>query len=232
MVGGVLAWRGWRPAGLVAAGTALGALLLATPAAESWLRGDLEREAARSGCSGAEPGAIIVLGGDGIWGMGGAEVGPLTLERLRAGAALHRRTGLPLLVTGGPLSKKATPIGALMAESLRTDFGVAVRWVETEAPDTRGNASRSAALLRGEGIGSALLVSHGWHLPRAAEAFSRLHFPVLPVPVRVSPPRDGAPTDWIPRADHLAGSWYGIRERMGRLVYRIRDGAAPGCRDF
>nr|WP_245215647.1 YdcF family protein [Pararoseomonas baculiformis] len=193
--------------------------------------GSLEREAARSPGTAAEPSAIIVLGGDGALGADGPEIGPLTLERLRAGAALHRRTGLPLLVTGGPLSKGATPIAKLMAESLEADFGVAVRWVEAEAPDTRGNAEYSVGLLRSSGIGSAYLVSHGWHLPRAAEAFARLGFPVSLSPIRVSPLPPGRLTDWIPRTDHLAWSWYGIREYAGRLVYRLRDGTAEGRRN-
>ncbi|NDG51210.1 MAG: hypothetical protein EBY30_19755, partial [Rhodospirillales bacterium] len=41
--------------------------------------------------------------------VGGARVGGLTLERLQEGAALQRRTGLPLLVTAGVLSPGDPP---------------------------------------------------------------------------------------------------------------------------
>jgi hypothetical protein len=30
----------------------------------------------------------------------------------------------------------------------------------------------------------------------------------------------------VPRADHLALSWWMLREWAGRLAYRLRDGAA------
>ena len=45
--------------------------------------------------------------------------GFLTLDRLRAGAALHRRTGLPILVTGGSLQPDRPAIATVMADSLR-----------------------------------------------------------------------------------------------------------------
>lgn len=224
LAGGVLAWAGRRWAGALAALSAAGLLLLATPMAEGWLIWSLEREARTRPMPGAAPpGAIVILGAESARGERGPEVGPMTLERLRAGAALHRRTGLPLLVTGGPLSPGAPPIASLMARSLESDFGVTARWVEPLAPDTRGNAQGSVALLRADGIGSALLVTHAWHMARAREAFDRLGFSVQGEPVRVSPPPTPVASSWVPRPDHLAGSWFALREWLGRLVYAFRD---------
>ncbi|WP_426955495.1 YdcF family protein [Muricoccus radiodurans] len=225
LAGGLAAWRGRRWAGLVAAAAGLGLLLLATPMTESLLLRSLEQEAEMpAGPAPGPPGAIVVLGAEQARGLAGTEVGPLTLERLRAGAALQRRTGLPLLVTGGPLSEGATPIAVLMARSLDSDFGVAVRWVEDRAADTRENAANSIALLRAEGISSAYVVTHGWHMPRAREAFARLGYSTIPAPVRVSPPADGRWSDGLPRADRWSGSAFAIREWVGRWVYRLRDG--------
>lgn len=225
LAGGLLGLLGWRRlGGATAALSAAAVLALSTPMAEGWLRFPLERDAmARGGPPGEAPRAIIVLGGESARGVAGLEVGPLTLERLRAGAALHRRTGLPLLVTAGPLSAGDPPLAALMARSLTQDFGVPVRWVEDRAGDTRENAAFGVALLRAEGIGSAYVVTHAWHLLRAREAFSRLGFDTVPAPVRVElPPRGRVLSDWLPRPDHLAGSWFAIREWVGRLVYAIR----------
>jgi uncharacterized SAM-binding protein YcdF (DUF218 family) len=222
---GLLAWRGRRWAGLVAAGAALLLLLLATPFAAGTLTFLLEREVSAAAPAGAPPpGAIIVLGGEMVSGAAGFAVGPLTLERLRAGAALHRRTGLPLLVTAGPVARGAPPLGALMARSLREDFGLEVRWVEAAARDTRDNAVLSAAMLREAGVGAALLVTHGWHLPRAEAAFARVGFPVTGEPVHRRRMPQGIVTDWVPRPDHLAQSWFALREWLGRVVYRLRDG--------
>lgn len=222
---GLLAWRGRRLAGVVAAGAALLLLLMATPFVAGTLSVALDLRIAAAPADAPEPGAIIVLGGEMARGLAGPEVGPLTLERLRAAAALHRRTGLPLLVTGGSLSRGAPPIATMMARSLREDFGVPVRWVEPRAADTRQNALFSAALLRGQGIGAAHLVTHAWHLPRAQGAFARAGFPVFAAPVRRGGLPDAmVPGNWLPRPDHLAQSWYALREWAGLVVYRLRDG--------
>lgn len=214
-----------RAAGLLAALCAAALLVLSTPYAAGRLTAALEQRAGAGLPAGAPPpGAIVVLGGEMARGAAGPEVGPLTLERLRAAAALQRRTGLPLLVTGGPLSPGAPPIAELMAASLAADFGTPARWVEPRARDTRDNAGLAAAMLRAEGIGAAFVVSHGWHLPRAIGAFARAGLPAAAAPVRVSHRPDGALANWAPRPDHLAQSWFALREWAGLLVYRLRDG--------
>ena len=228
LAGGLLAWRGWRPGGLVVIAAALALGLMSTPMASGLLTESLEREvrlvgADRAGPPGPAPQAIVILGAELAHGMDGADVGPMTLERLRAGAALHRSTGLPILVTGGVLSAGTPPIATLMQHSLETDFNVPTRWVEGKAPDTRGNAVESTALLRQDGITAAYVVTHAWHLPRALEAFGRTGLHVVAAPVRVTRGPDGSWSDWIPRPDHLSESWFALREWAGRLVYAIRD---------
>ena len=225
LAAGLLAWQGKRVAGAIAAAAAVLLLLLATSFAAGALTVGLERMAPAPPAGAAQPGAIIVLGGEMARGAGGPEVGVLTLERLRAAAALHRRTGLPILVTGGPLASDAPPIAELMAISLAEDFRVPVRWVEPRARDTRDNAVLSAALLRADGIGSAYVVSQAWHLPRAQAAFARAVFPVAAAPVRAGRLTGGRWSDWMPLPGNLAQSWYALREWTGLLVYRLRDGA-------
>lgn len=225
LFGGVLAWRGARRIGpWVALGAAL-VLLLATPAVAGLLMFSLEREVARDSTrpGAVSPGAIIVLGAEVAHGIAGAQVGPLTLERLRAGAALQRRTGLPLLVTGGVLSPGDPAIAVLMARSLADDFGTPARWIEAQAADTRENAIYSAALLRADGINSAYVVSHAWHLPRALAAFGRQGLAAVPAPLRLSRVPALSLADWLPRPDRLVESWFAMREWLGRLVYALRD---------
>lgn len=223
LVGGILAWRGMRMAGAGVALAAFALLVLAMPAASGLLQFSLEREIASWPAPATPPAAIIVLGAEVTHGPDGIEVGPLTLERLRIGARLHRATGLPLLVTGGMLSPGETPVARLMADSLAADFATPARWVEDRAADTRENAQLSAAMLRAEGIGAAYVVSHAWHLPRALDVFARQGFAVVPAPVgRVHAP-GLAWSDVLPQPGRLADSWWALREWAGRLVYALRD---------
>jgi uncharacterized SAM-binding protein YcdF (DUF218 family) len=225
MLGGLIAWRGERWGGALAAGAALMVLVLATPMAAGMLRWSLEAQVTAT-TGGPVPGAIVVLSAEVARGADGPEVGPLTLERLRAGAALHRATGLPVLVSGGPAAPGEPAIATLMATVLLQDFAVPVRWQEARAKDTAQNAERSAALLLAEGIGSVHLVTHGWHLPRAQAAFTRAGLATAPAPVRISPRPDGRASDWVPSPRQLGDSWYFLREWAGRLVYALRHGAA------
>lgn len=197
-------------------------LFLATPFVAGMLLASLN-DAPAAPATTAAPGAIVVLGGDAARSGGAGDVGPLTLERLRAGAALQRRTGLPLLVTAGPNSPGLEPLADSMARSLREDFGIRAHWIEPAAGDTRDNAVLSAAILRPEGIDTVLLVTHGWHMGRAIAAFRRAGLSSIPAPIRIDRAPDGRPSDWVPRPDHLAESWFALREWVGRLVYALRD---------
>jgi len=117
--------------------------------------------------------AIVVLGGDDYPRApeyGGDTVGPGTLSRVRYAAELQRRSGLPILVSGGAPAG-GTPGADTMKAAIERDFGGKVKWVERASRDTVENAAYSEYVLKEAGVSRIALLSHGWHLRRAIPLF-------------------------------------------------------------
>ena len=219
LAGAVLAWRGRRAGSAVAVLGIVATLLFATPMVSGLLLVSLEGTAPAALV--ATPGAIIILGAEANNGQDGPDVGPLTLERLRRGAALQRETGLPLLVTAGPPGPDVPPLAAAMRTSLLRDFTVPVQWEEAAARNTGDNLRLAAAMLEKAGIGAAYVVTHAWHMPRAQLEAARVGLTVVPVVVPRPRRPDGRLTDWLPRADYLAMSWLALREWGGLVAMKF-----------
>ena len=167
--------------------------------------------------------AIVVLGG-GVHRdtpeYGGDTLKSQTLERLRYAARLHRASGLPVLVTGGR-PEGGTAEAVLMADALRTDFGIAPRWVESDSKNTAENARLSRNILQPAGIGRILLVTHGWHMPRAAATFEKAGFTVFPAPTMSNAKRPLQLLDLLPSASGLMQSRTALHEWLGLLWYAL-----------
>jgi len=147
-----------------------------------------------------------------------------TLERLRYAARVHRTTGWPIAVVGGAPLDDAAPEGVLMAESLQTDFGVPVQWVEDRSNNTAENARNARALVAVDGI---LLVTQAIDMPRAKQAFEAVGFDVVPAPIGyLTREADSliSPFDFIPDASVLAAARVVLHEYLGLLWYRLRYG--------
>jgi uncharacterized SAM-binding protein YcdF (DUF218 family) len=178
--------------------------------------------------AGDPPAAIVILSAEVRASAVGAlepvaSTGPMTLARVQAGALLARRTGLPILVTGGVVLQGTPPVGELMAQLLRTSFGLEARWVESRSQDTWENAAFSAPLLRAAGIHSIFLVSDADHLPRAIIAFRHAGIVATAAPVRLAMlPRDRLEA-LIPSPAGLARSEVEMHEALGLLWYWLRD---------
>lgn len=214
-IAGLLLWRRRpRVARLLLAAGLGGLLLLSLPAVSKALIASLETGLPAPPPD-PPPGAIVILSAEVLPNGGVLEPGPLTLERLRAGAALHRSTGLPVLVTGGAVDGQADTLAAAMARSLQADFGVQARWTEAASQDTRENALLSAPLLLRDGVRSAYLVTHAWHMRRSVQAFGGTGIAVTPAPVRLDAGPDGRASDFIPRARSWLDSYWALHEWVG-----------------
>lgn len=207
----------------------IGLLLLAVPAMARTLLVSLETDLPLMPPANASPpGAIVILSANSarnqphedFWPV--ADIGDLTLPRLRTGAALHRRTGLPILVTGGVLATGEPPIATLMAESLRADFAVETRWIEPDSQDTWDNARRSAVLLHAAGIDSVYLVTHPWHMRRSLLAFAHFGITATAAPTGLDLGPDGSFDSFVPAVRAWTMSFYAIHEWIGLAVYTLR----------
>jgi uncharacterized SAM-binding protein YcdF (DUF218 family) len=221
---------GRRPAAgrAVAAACVTGMLLLALPAVSMRLLRSLETGwPADPSALAAKPAAIVILGGDVGPGAPVGDIGPLTLQRLRAGAALQRASGLPVLVTGGLVGAVPVPLAMLMARSLVQDFSVPVRWVEPQAADTWQNAELSAAMLKRDGIASVFVVTHPWHMRRALLAFAAAGLVAVPAPLPLDPPPALAIGTFVPRIAAWQASYYAVHEWLGVAWYARRLARGP-----
>lgn len=146
----------------------------------------------------------------------------IALGRLRYAAHLHRRTGLPILVSGGRL-EASRPLADAMAMALREDFGVPVRWLEDRSRNTAENAAFSAALLRADGVTRVLLVTDAMHMERARTVFQRHGLEVTDAPTMFFSDQARGLGAWVPSAEGMRRSWYASYELIGIAWYRMRS---------
>ncbi|MEW6513552.1 MAG: YdcF family protein [Pseudomonadota bacterium] len=166
--------------------------------------------------------AIVILGAGAHRFMpeyGGAGPNRLALERLRFGARLARVSGLPILVSG-----EAVP----MAESLWLDFGIEPRWLDAGSLDTEDNGRNTTDILRDEGIGRVVLVTHAAHMRRAMAEFSGHGVEVIPAPTAFLKSFEGdeprvAFLDYLPGPSAAYTAWYACHEWAGLLAMKLRQ---------
>lgn len=183
--------------------------------------------------------AIVVLGGglsETALEYGRPAPDPLALERLRYGVWLARATGAPLAISGGtgwsspprgigtaaPMPE-ADVLGDIGAEEL----GFPPRWRERASRDTRENARDTVGLLAPEGIRTLVVVTHGWHMPRALREFRAAAAGVVtkprivPAPMGQAEPATAGVLRWCPSSSGFERVRAVLREALAAW-------AAPG----
>ncbi|NGZ05429.1 MAG: YdcF family protein [Magnetococcales bacterium] len=155
------------------------------------------------------------------------------LIRTRYAAYVYRRTGLPILVTGGRPYGETVSEAAIMRTVLEEEFLVPVTWMEEESRDTRENALFSASILKQAGIGHILLIVHNRDMPRALLAFRKAAgntIRITPAPTlfhsRKPHPFSGDVADlWqlIPNPSAVMQISSDLHEWLGMFWYRLRE---------
>lgn len=126
-----------------------------------------------------QPVAIVVLGAAAeplAPEYGISNLTPLSLERLRYGLWLSRETGAPVAFSGGVgwgQAPDAKPEAEIASRIAAKEFGQPLKWLEDRSRDTRENAGHTVQLLKRDGITRVVLVTHGWHMPRAQKMFEQ-----------------------------------------------------------
>lgn len=173
-----------------------------------------------------EPIAIVILGG----GMepyapeyGVSSLRDASLERLRYGIWLSRATGAPMAFSGGVgwSQPDAQPEAQVAARIAREEFGRPLKWQEDQSRDTRENAARSVAMLRAAGITHILLVTHGWHMPRALRDFREAagsDMRIEPAPMGLAERTERPLLAWLPSVRGYADMHNALHEWIGRLA--------------
>ncbi len=171
--------------------------------------------------------AIVILGGGSYFHAseyaGQDTVSEAALVRLRYGARLQREFKLPILVTGGKPLGNSTSEAQQMRAVLEQDFQVPVRWTEDSSDNTFENARYSYQTLHKAGISKIYLVTHAWHMPRAAAVFRNAGFEVVEAPTAFTTRYRIDLLAFVPRAESLRDSKIFIHEEIGLLWYQAKS---------
>jgi uncharacterized SAM-binding protein YcdF (DUF218 family) len=170
--------------------------------------------------------AIVILGGGSHFHApeyaGQDTVSEQTLVRLRYGAKLQRESGKPILVTGGKPRGNPLSEAQQMREALEQDFRVTVLWTDDASDNTLENAQHSFSILQQAGIRRIYLVTHAWHMYRAANVFRHAGFEVIEAPTAFTTRYQTNLLAFLPSAEALRDSKIFVHEVIGLLWYRVK----------
>lgn len=230
VLAGLLLGLRWRRLGWgISFASALAMLVLSMPVTGALMMAALSADLPRTPPPTDLPAAVVILSAE-ARAVDAArthfEPGPLTWERLLAGAQIARTSRLPVLVSGGAIrpggALNGPTLAGVMAASLALYLNQPPRWRDELSRDTWENARYSAEILKANGITSVYLVSHGWHLRRATRAFRHFGITVTAIPVRADPWPEFYLEDFVPSLSGWTASSYGLHEWIGELYYATR----------
>lgn len=160
----------------------LAVFVASSPLVASFTISGWERSAAREPRQPESADVLVVLGG-------GIKIPPAdgtvvlatnTLYRALRAFELHRQTGLPILVSGGPADGPGSLTVAGEMAKLLVELGVPEAEILREeiSTSTRSNAVETVRILRERGFKRPILVTSALHVRRAELLFAQLGVPV------------------------------------------------------
>lgn len=120
-------------------------------------------------------------------------VSACTLVRLRYGALLHKKTGFPILVSGGSVFNESLSEAEMMKDVLSREFNTDVLLVEEKSRNTMENAKEVSNLLVRNKFEQVILVTHASHMLRAEYSFNYHGKTIIPAPTYFYSTKDDKP---------------------------------------
>ena len=162
-------------------------------------------------------GNIIVVLGGGIYDIG--ELKESSFKRTVKAYILHKRTGAPLVLSGGSVSGKVPE--SLIMKRLLLELGVEEKAIhaDTKSKNTMENALFVREICKKISCSSVILVTSAFHMRRAVRTFSEFGFDVQPYPVDFRYDGDYTIYSYIPKYSVFKDSVAALREYMGILYY-------------
>lgn len=154
--------------------------------------------------------------------FGGPKADAHSLVRLRYAAHIHRKTNLPVLISGGQVPRRGIIVAQVLAQEFEEAYGHTTTWIEDRSTNTYENALYSAEMLGEAGITKAILVTEAFHMPRAAAAFKAVGFDVVPAPTGIATGYQTSLKSYLPSIKGLTATYYACHELLGVLWYRLR----------
>jgi len=148
------------------------------------------------------------------------------LERLSYAVYLHKKTKLPLLLSGGSPRGEMLSEASIMQTTLNNKFQLKAKWLDKNSSNTWNNAKYSSEILKPLKIENIILVTHAVHLPRARMAFEHFGLKVTAAPLgfRATNKKEDSYTilDFLPSAHAMSSSSAALHEFIGYIWYLIR----------
>jgi len=173
--------------------------------------------------------AVVVLGGILSQKLPGSDQANWaeTVERFEAGVTLVQSGKAGRLVFTGarmPWEDRETTEGEeLRRQAIKRGVSPEKILVTREIANTATEAQAVAELMKADGWKRVILVTSGWHMPRAALLFRRAGVDciIFPVDFRNNPTSRVGVIDFVPKAESWQLTETAIRECYGYLFYRL-----------
>ncbi|MDQ0192861.1 YdcF family protein [Paenibacillus wynnii] len=219
-------WKRERKPALLLLGVTLVIYLSATSWVGSMLIGNLERKYPQPSVLKGD--IIVVLGGGATSGTpdfdGEGNLSGSAANRLLTAVRLYRSSGLPILISGGKVFSDTGNEAEISRRQLQA-LGIPKKdiFIENQSLNTEQNARLSAEQLKNQGFSEPILVTSGFHLPRAIIEFKHAGLIVQPYPTDywTSKPEKLYVSKFIPSSSGLSLTATALKEYLGILAAKF-----------